>query len=273
MASDTTGFRVLCRTRWTIRASSLKSVLDNYVVLQELWEVSQGCTSDPAYKGRIIGVEAQDKKLQSQTFSAAEGELMARMTSLPSRLKATLHYKAQWILGNGQREKNEVNVDEPQLPRHRKQPRHFESGTAERKFFEDPKLLYQSIYYKALDLIISSVSKYIETFKMPVSWSSTLRSSVQATHATVAILHWLTSRIISAAWVTKNEWQLISEVVTVLTLMLMIPATNAIIERSFSAMRRLKTYLRATIKQDRLNHLLLLQLHKEQTDALSLPNK
>ena len=95
MASDTTGFRVLCRTRWTIRASSLKSVLDNYVVLQELWEVSQGCTSDPAYKGRIIGVEAQDKKLQSQTFSAAEGELMARMTSLPSRLKATLHYKAQ----------------------------------------------------------------------------------------------------------------------------------------------------------------------------------
>ena len=27
---DTPGFRVLCPTRWTVRASSLKSVLDNY---------------------------------------------------------------------------------------------------------------------------------------------------------------------------------------------------------------------------------------------------
>ena len=68
-----------------------------------------------------------------------------------------------------------------------------------------------------------------------------------------------------------NERQLITEVVTVLNLILVMPATNAISERSFSAMGRLKTYLRATMKQDRLNHLLLLHLQKEQTDALSLP--
>ncbi len=31
------GFRVLCPTRWTVRAASLKSILDNYIVLQELF--------------------------------------------------------------------------------------------------------------------------------------------------------------------------------------------------------------------------------------------
>ena len=59
MASEATGFRVLCPTRWTIWANSLKSVLDDYSVLQELWEVSKSHTNDPAIKGRIISVESQ----------------------------------------------------------------------------------------------------------------------------------------------------------------------------------------------------------------------
>ena len=60
-----------------------------------------------------------------------------------------------------------------------------------------------------------------------------------------------------------------SEVVTLLNLLLVLPSTNAVSERTFSAMRRLKTYLRTTMKQDRLNHLLLLHVHKNRTDDLS----
>ena len=37
LASNTPGLRVLCPTRWTMRAQSLESVLKNYIVLQELW--------------------------------------------------------------------------------------------------------------------------------------------------------------------------------------------------------------------------------------------
>ena len=40
-------------------------------------------------------------------------------------------------------------------------------------------------------------------------------------------------------------------------------------ERSFSALRRVKTYLRSTMRQDRLNHLMTLHVHKEFTDLLS----
>lgn len=37
LAPDTPGVRVLCPTRWTVRAQSLKSILENCSVLLELW--------------------------------------------------------------------------------------------------------------------------------------------------------------------------------------------------------------------------------------------
>ena len=42
-----------------MRAASLKSILDNYTVLQELWEVSKNNSTDPLMKARIIGVQTQ----------------------------------------------------------------------------------------------------------------------------------------------------------------------------------------------------------------------
>ena len=47
-------------------------------------------------------------------------------------------------------------------------------------------------------------------------------------------------------------------------------ASDACSERSFSAMRRLKTYLHSTMGQSRLNHLMILHVHKELTDNLNL---
>ena len=46
------------------------------------------------------------------------------------------------------------------------------------------------------------------------------------------------------------EHVFVSEVATLLNLILVLPSTNAVSERSFSAMRRLKTYLRATMRQE-----------------------
>ena len=53
-------------------------------------------------------------------------------------------------------------------------------------------------------------------------------------------------------------------------LILVMPPTNAISERSFSALRRVKIYLRSTMKQTCLNHLMILHVHKEKTDSLNL---
>ena len=59
----------------------------------------------------------------------------------------------------------------------------------------------------------------------------------------------------------------------VCTLLKVVPATNAVSERSASGVRRVKTYLRSTtMSQIRFNNLLVLHVHKDKTDNLNLVN-
>ena len=69
---------------------------------------------------------------------------------------------------------------------------------------------------------------------------------------------------------TQNINILFSEVEKLIRIYLTIPMSNATAERSFSALKRLKTYLRATMGQKRLNHLTFLHVHKDLTDNLDL---
>ena len=46
-------------------------------------------------------------------------------------------------------------------------------------------------------------------------------------------------------------------------LLLTMPATSATSKRSFSALRHIKTYLLTTMKQERLNHLMIIHIHKD----------
>ena len=66
------------------------------------------------------------------------------------------------------------------------------------------------------------------------------------------------------------EKSLLSQAVVLLILLIVMPATNAISERSFSALRRLKNYMRITMSQEQLNRLLVLHTHKDYTDSLEL---
>ena len=61
-----------------------------------------------------------------------------------------------------------------------------------------------------------------------------------------------------------------SEVCLLARLIIVMPASNAVSERSFSAMRHLKTYLRSTMRQSRLSHLLLPNLNQEKVDQLTI---
>lgn len=48
------------------------------------------------------------------------------------------------------------------------------------------------------------------------------------------------------------------------------PATNLVSEQSFSALKQVKAYLRATTGISRLNHLMILHVHKDKTDPINL---
>ena len=54
------------------------------------------------------------------------------------------------------------------------------------------------------------------------------------------------------------------------TLILVMPATNALSERSFSQLRRINTYLRSTMSQVRLNHCMILNAYQEEVDDINL---
>lgn len=48
--------------------------------------------------------------------------------------------------------------------------------------------------------------------------------------------------------------------------------TSASAERSFSSLRRVKTYLRSTMTNDRLNHLALLSIEREISSSIDMDN-
>ena len=60
------------------------------------------------------------------------------------------------------------------------------------------------------------------------------------------------------------------ETFKLLAIFLALPLTAAICERSFIALRRLKSYLRATMGQERLNSLLLAELHPDLLSSIDV---
>ena len=65
------------------------------------------------------------------------------------------------------------------------------------------------------------------------------------------------------------EREMIKEVITLCKLIVVNPATSAAGERSFSTARRLKTWLRSRMNQERFSNLTVLNIRKERTDRLS----
>ena len=63
---------------------------------------------------------------------------------------------------------------------------------------------------------------------------------------------------------------LFSEISTLLQIAHTIPVTSATAERTFSALRRVKSFLRSTTSQERLNHCMILHIYKKETDEIDL---
>ena len=87
------GLRTLCQARWTVRGGSLQSVIDNWNVLQELWDECLKTKLEPDIKGCIIGV-----KHQMGTFDyfcgVYLGEMLLKHSDNLSRAIQTSHMPA-----------------------------------------------------------------------------------------------------------------------------------------------------------------------------------
>lgn len=198
----------------------------------------------------------------------------------------------------------EFDVSEPRLPRRRKVPARYEEGGASPEFPSTVEELYRPQYYEALDLIIQAIDDRFNQpgYKAYSSLQNVLLKAVNGGDVSEELKAVLdaygtdfhASNLKSQLEVFANnvpddiknifdiknylqqlgvaEKVLLGEIITIMKLILVMPATNATSERSFSAMRRVKTYLRSTMHQMRLNHLMILHIHKDKTDQLFLPD-
>ena len=64
--------------------------------------------------------------------------------------------------------------------------------------------------------------------------------------------------------------KLFPEMTKAVRLLLTVPITTCTAERSFSALRRLKTYLRSTMTQKRLNNIALLNVHSSYVETIDV---
>ena len=112
------------------------------------------------------------------------------------------------------------------------------------------------------------VDFYLDDFN-EASLSSQLQLLGTAMDATVSQLN-LVDIIDYVKSLSPAQLGIISEVCTLVKLLLVSPATNAVSERSASGLRRIKTCLRSTMSQQRLNNLMVLHVHKDRTDELDL---
>ena len=74
LSSGSPGIRILCPTRWRVRAESLSSIINNFKVLQATWEEAIEVAQDSETKTRIRGVA-----IQMETFDYFFGNLLGQV--------------------------------------------------------------------------------------------------------------------------------------------------------------------------------------------------
>jgi hypothetical protein len=206
--------------------------------------------------------------------------------------------------------KNEAEglCDLPVLPRQRKVPRRIDDGAAGH-VFDSVEEFYRKEYFQAIESIIGALEKRFQQpgfsivrsaekllldsangkeVNIPLDIRSIYKSDIDFEKLTlqlnllhdtiksvpiegVVVTQVTKLRTICDVFEAQQTLKLIfSEIHKLLLIILTVPITTATAERSFSALRRIKNYLRNSMSQQRLNHCIILNIHRELTDRLQL---
>ena len=194
---------------------------------------------------------------------------------------------------------------EPSLPRRRKVPKRLDDGATAHVYLT-PKDRHRHKYFETLELAAGEIERRfqqkdisiintLEVFliqcandnmgPLDTDLEEYLKDNFDLQRLKVQLLM-LPNVIKTCSQVIKevtnvrtivdamNESQIykemLQEVDKLLRMYLTFPVTSATAERSFSSLRRVKTYLRNTMTSCRLNNLFLMFIHQDKTDKLDL---
>ncbi len=244
--------------------------------------------------------------LRGSKVSACDGQSVVKMTfTALQTIRSDEGFSLFWKLVEQKQLK--LDVDEPKLPRQRKVPRRYEVGSSipDQSHQTSVQDMYKHTYFEVIDYVMQAITSkfdqkgyktlanlehilcneeanlndYNDGFELYESdfnrelletqlvvLHSNLSSDIKSEHGGAKvkiIIGYLQNS-------SKCEKEFYSEVIKLCKIILVMPATNALSERSFSILRRLKTWLRSTMQQTRLNWCMILHTHTDETDELDL---
>ena len=234
------------------------------------------------------------RSLQAKTLSACEGQKLVNVTLVTLQsIRSEMKFDLFWQYVESRR--SVVKVSPPELPRRRKVPRRYEVGETPPEI--QPQL-WRRLYFEGIDLVIAAIKNRFDQQgfrilqnlevalleKRDVERSEVVNEVVQFygddfNHKKHNLFNfilgvkklwmmWAITEYLQSLSTTEKDYY--CEVIKLVKLILVMPATNTTSERSFSALRRLKTWLQSTTCQARLNWSMILHVHKDRTDKLPM---
>ena len=319
--------KMLCHTRWIVRADCLNGVIKNFDELQKLWHWSLENCSCSEKKACIRGIKVHALKfsycfgihlvhlilshtdnlsqtLQGTQMTAVYAQDVSRacVTTLES-MRSENEFNLFW--NNMKQFAEKCKINEPHLPRRKNIPNRYMIGKAPGEHPENVEEKYRRKYFAALDSVITCIKEQFEQkdYKMYATLEQLLIKAIlgesieEELQKVIGFYHddfnddilrvqlrtlpavigqgkgsvntFYDIRIL-VKQLKKPIRNLISEVFKMIKLVIVMLATNAVSERSFSAMRRLYIYLRTNMGSSRLNNAMMLHIHKARLDELSL---
>jgi hAT family C-terminal dimerisation region len=247
--------------------------------------------------------DSLSKVLQDASISACDGKKAAGSVIIVLQKKRSQEtFETLWKLAEDLCESN--GGDPPCLPRTKRVPKRHDDGGPPH-IYRTPKEYYSVVYFQILDeasgaiqqrfegegyeILLTAERVIVQSFAGDTAVERADLNKLQEHFRDDLDFHRLPSQlevlanIRTASPVTQlkhaadalclicaGERCLIPDVITLMKLCLVLPASTASAERSFSALRRVKSYLRSTMSQPRLNHVLILNAYREMVDELDM---
>ena len=189
----------------------------------------------------------------------------------------------------------DLDIDPIELPRHRRPPKRF-GGHCSSHRANTPEEHYRQSYYTVLDTAIQQLADRLDTSSTTglaayndleslllntvvedsqiVSMYPELKEDALPVQLKMFCMNFHPKTIFDVrqalSTMSLEMRQLFTQVETLLRLLLVCPVTSCQAERSFSALRRLKTWLRNTMGQVRLNSSAICHIHKSRLDVIEI---
>jgi len=188
-----------------------------------------------------------------------------------------------------------LDLDELEVPRKRRPPARY-TGPAEAHGPPTAKERYRVLYYQLIDTTVMQLGERFDTASSGISTYIRLESvlldgevtaheelisgypelDVNTLSTQLGMFHsqWKYNNLSGAVEViqamSEDVHRLFPQVDRLVRLMLICPVSSCEAERSFSSLRRLKTWLRNSMTQSRLNAIAVCHAHQDVLDAVDL---